>query len=62
MSNINSFEHIQSLLKEGMTLAKCKKCKCMKDAFDSVDSLKVPSDIQSMFGKYEPQLEPIEYT
>lgn len=62
MSNTTSLEQIKSLLQEGMALAKCKKCKCMRDAFDILNSLQVPSDVQDMFNHYQPQLEPIEYT
>ena len=46
----NAADGIQTLLREGMGLAKCRECGCMKDALDNISaSLRSPR-MGSSFG------------
>lgn len=44
MAEKNPFDDIRSELGDGMALAKCRKCGCMKDTLDSLHSTLQPLD------------------
>ncbi len=57
-----------ALLQEGMALAKCRKCQCMKDALDNISkSLRSArmsdfSDLRNRTELWLKEMQPIEYT
>ena len=57
----------EALLREGMALAKCRKCQCMKDALDNISaSLRSPmmndlSDLRASTDGWLKEMEPVAY-
>ncbi len=55
------------LLKEGMALAKCRKCQCMKDALDNIcNALRSPrmvalAPLRSRAEAWLKEMQPVEY-
>ncbi len=64
----NSVARIRSELKEGMSLAKCKKCRCMKEALENLHSAlpslqtKATTDLLANVKNWLTQLEQTEYS
>jgi tetrahydromethanopterin S-methyltransferase subunit A len=67
MTNQEPIEKIRSELQEGMSLAKCRKCGCMKETLEnlgtSLSSIETPasSDLRQQIGAWLKQMEPIKY-
>ena len=58
MTDTEAIKKIQSELKKGMNLAKCRKCGCMKDALETLRS----SDLRDDIERWLTQMEPIKYS
>ncbi len=58
----------ETLLREGMGLAKCRKCQCMKDALDNISAaLRSPmmsdfADLRANSECWLKDMEPVAYT
>ncbi len=58
----------EALLREGMGLAKCRKCHCMKDALDNISTaLRSPmmsdfADLRASVAVWLKDMEPVAYT
>ncbi len=58
----------EALLREGMSLAKCRKCQCMKDAPDNIGTaLRSPmmsdfADLRANVAIWLGEMEPVAYT
>ncbi len=58
----------EALLREGMGLAKCRKCQCMKDALDNISAaLRSPmmidfADLRANVVVWLEHMEPVAYT
>ncbi len=58
----------EALLREGMGLAKCRKCQCMKDALDNISTaLRSPmmsdfADLRASAAAWLKEMEPVAYT
>ncbi|MCL5020268.1 MAG: DUF4346 domain-containing protein, partial [Bacteroidetes bacterium] len=61
-------EKIESELREGMSLAKCRKCGCMKEALDALSKSSAglegnpEADFSNNISQWHSQMEPIKYT
>ena len=65
MTDKNAIYKIQSELQQGMTLAKCKQCGCMKETLESLrstPSLQTKgSDLLKNVESWQKQMKPIKY-
>lgn len=66
MKKTNSVTRIERELQEGMKLAKCKKCGCMKDFLETANQYfsthNPTSDLQKNIKNWQPQILPTEYS
>lgn len=67
MADTNPMDKIQSELREGMGLPKCRKCGCMKESLESLQTslsslqVEASSDLRANIEHWLKQMEPIEY-
>lgn len=68
MKNNNFNDKLLSQLNQGMKLSKCRKCKCMLDALDTMNSYFLRdkggtfSNILKQVNEHILKMEPIEYS
>lgn len=67
MINTKTMQDCEALLREGIGLAKCRKCQCMKDALDNISSaLQSPlmsdfADLRANTDTWLRGMEPVAY-
>lgn len=67
MTDQEPIEKIQAELQAGMDLAKCRKCGCMKETLEHIESAlstietEASSDLLKQIGSWLTQMEPIKY-
>ena len=62
MAEKNPFKKIQAEIQEGMRLAKCKKCGCMKETMENLRVFpSLPEDLLNNIEHWLKQMEPIKY-
>ncbi len=63
-----TLEKVEEYLREGMSLAKCRKCGCMKEALDALSKSSAglegnpEADFSNNISQWHSQMEPIKYT
>lgn len=67
MADTNPIDKIHSELRQGMELPKCRKCGCMKESLESLQTslsslqLEASSDLLANIEHWLEQMEPIRY-
>lgn len=67
MAETNPMDKIQSEFQEGMELSKCRKCGCMKESLESLQTslsslqVEASSDLLTKIEHWLEQMEPIKY-